>query len=140
MTWELRPSKGSIYMLESAIAIIMMVTALAFLLSRTQGGTAASAENYKLYVYNALQISDTVGDLRRDAVNNDAAAIKTELQPQIPSTLQFDVAVYNSTTNTTALPSPSQSSSSVVTVGYLIAGWSGTYDPREVRVFVWGFD
>lgn len=127
-------------MLEAALSVIMMVTALAFVLSRPQTSTDLSKVNYKLTVYNALKISDDVGDLRKNAVDNDAAAIKADLQAYIPSTLGFDVAIYNSTTNTTAVPTPPASSDSVITVGYLIAGWSGSYSPREVRAFVWGFD
>jgi hypothetical protein len=128
------------YMLEAALAVIMMVTALAFVLSRPQTDTDMSKVNYKLTVYNALKISDDVGDLRKNAVENDAAAIKADLQAYVPSTLGFDVAIYNSTSNTTAVPVPASSSDSVITVGYLIAGWSGSYSPREVRAFVWGFD
>jgi len=127
-------------MMESALAIIMMVTALAFVLSRPQTNTDLSKINYKLKVYNALKLADEVGDLRRNAVDNDAAAIKAELQAYMPGTLGFDVAVYNSTSNTTAIPSPAESSDSVITVGYLIAGWHGSYSPREVRAFIWGFD
>jgi len=140
MTMRGRSSKGSLYMLESALAVIMMVTALAFVLSRPQTGTDFSKINYKLSVYNALELADSVGDLRKNAVDNDAAAIKSELQAYIPATLGFDVALYNSTSNTTAVPSPAASSESVITVGYLVAGWSGSYSPREVRAFVWGFD
>ena len=137
---RLRYSKGSLYMMESALAIIMMVTALAFVLSRPQTNTDLSKINYKLKVYNALKLADEAGNLRKNAVANDAAAIKAELQAYMPGTLGFDVAVYNSTSNTTAVPTPSASSDSVITVGYLIAGWSGSYSPREVRAFVWGFD
>ena len=137
---RLRYSKGSLYMMESALAIIMMVTALAFVLSRPQTNTDLSKINYKLKVYNALKLADEVGNLRKNAVDNDAAAIKAELQAYMPGTLGFDVAVYNSTSNTTAIPSPAESSGSVITVGYLIAGWSGSYSPREVRAFIWGFD
>jgi len=135
-----RSSKGSLYMLESALAIVMMVTALAFVLSRPAGGSDLSAANYKLTAYNALKMMDDVGDLRENAVNDNASAIRTELQAYVPSTLSLDVAVFNSTTNTTAVPSPSASSSSVVTVGYIVAGRSGSYSPREVRVYLWGFD
>jgi len=127
-------------MMESALAIIMMVTALAFVLSRPQTNTDLSKINYKLKVYNALKLADEAGNLRKNAVANDAAAIKAELQAYMPGTLGFDVAVYNSTSNTTAVPTPSASSDSVITVGYLIAGWSGSYSPREVRAFIWGFD
>lgn len=133
-------SKGSLYMLESALAIVMMVTALAFVLNRPQTGADLGAANYKLTAYNALKMMDDVGDLRENAVDNNATAIRTELQAYIPSTLNLGVAVFNSTTNTTELPVPSAGASSVVTVGYIVAGWSGSYSPREVRVYLWGFD
>jgi hypothetical protein len=127
-------------MLESAIAIIMMVTALASVLTSPPQSQDLSKINHKLRVYNALKIEDDVGDLRKNAVDNDADAIKAELQPYIPSTAGFGVAVYNSTANTTAVPAPSESSADVMTVGYLLAGWPGSYNPREVRVFLWGFE
>ena len=131
---------GSLYSLEAALSIVMMVTALAFVLSRPETNADLSQINYKLSVYNALKISEEAGNLREDAVNNDAAAIRTELQAYVPSSLQLDVAVYNATSNTTAEPTLAGSSGGVITIGYIIAGRSGSYSPREVRVFVWGFD
>lgn len=130
--------KGSFYVLESAIAIILMVTALTFVLQRMPEALELSKVNYKLKVYDALKISESVGDLRKNTLENNAAAIKTELGSYIPVFLSYDVAIYNKTSNITAFPSID--SDDVITVSYFLAGRIGNYTPREVRVFVWGFD
>jgi len=133
-------NKGSMYTLEAAIAIMMMVAALAFFLRTPPEPQDLSHVNYKLEIYNALKIADEVGDMRKNAVKKDAAGIQTELDGFISSALTFDVTIYNSTTNITALPTFDDESDSILTVSYLIAGWAGNYTPREVRVFAWGFD
>ena len=130
--------KGSFYVLESAIAVILMVTTLAFVLQTPSQSPELSKVNYKLKVYDGLKISETVGDLRKNTLENNAAAIKAELDLYIPASLDYDVAIYNKTSNTTAVPTIS--SEDVTTVSYFLAGWVGNYTPREVRVFVWGLD
>jgi len=132
--------RGSMYTLEASIAIMMMIAALAFFLRNPPEPQDLSHVNYKLEIYNALKISDEIGDMRKNAVNADAASIKTEIDGFIPAALTFDVTIYNSSTNITALPTFDDESDTILTVSYLISGWAGNYAPREVRVFAWGFD
>jgi len=131
---------GTLYAVESAIAIVMMITALAFLLSTPPQSQNLSKVNYKLQIYNALDIANSIGDLRKNAINNNADSIKSELQSNIPASLSFDVAIYNQTSNLTTVPTPSENSEDIITVSYLVSGSHGNYTPREVRVFAWGFD
>jgi len=129
--------KGSFYVLEAAIAAIMMISTIAYVLQEPPEALELSKVNYKLKVYDALKICDTVGDLRKNTLDNNAAGIRGELSSYI-TFLDYDVAIYNTTSNITAVPTIS--SDNVLTVSYFLAGHVGNYTAREVRVFVWGFD
>lgn len=131
-------TKGSYYMLEAAIAILIMITTLAVVLRQPQVTQELDIANYKLKVYNALKISDDVGDLRKDVLNEDVSSIKNHIHLNAPSYLNIEVTIYNKTGNTTTYPTID--SETILTVSYFLAGHIGTYDPREVRVFIWGID
>lgn len=131
-------NKGSMYTLEASIAIIMMVTALALFLRSPAESEDMSKANYKLDIYNALKISDEVGDLRRDAIEDDADSIESELSGYLTGAFDFDVTIYNTTDNRTSEPSLDEED--IITVSYFLSGWLGNYNPREVRVFAWGVD
>jgi len=130
--------KGSFFMLEAAIAILIMITTLALVLRQPQTTQELDVVNYKLKIYNALKISDSVGELRRDALNGDVGAIKDYIELNAPSYLNTEVAIYNKTTNVTEIPVIN--SRTILTVSYFLAGYVGNYEPREVRVYIWGID
>lgn len=132
--------KGSLYTLEAAIAIVMMVTALAFFLQSPPEPQDLSRINYKLDVYNALEISEEAGDLRKNVLDNDASSIRTEINTYLSSSLNFNVTIYDANSNLTYVPDLGDDVQNIVTVSYFLAGWVGNYDPKEVRVFIWGFD
>lgn len=132
--------KGSLYTLEAAIAVVMMVTALAFFLQSPPESQDLSIINHKLDVYNALEISEEAGDLRKNALTNDANSIRTELSTYLPSSLNFNVTIYDENSNLTSVPDLGDNVENVVTVSYFLSGWAGTYDPKEVRIFIWGLD
>jgi hypothetical protein len=131
-------TKGSLYTLESAIAIIIMITTVLMLLRQPSESQELDIANYKLNVYNALKISSEVGNLRRYALSNDTTSIKSEIGSNIPAQLEYDVAIYNKTSALTS--EPSVNFENVITVSYFLAGSVGNYNPREVKVFVWGMD
>ncbi len=127
--------KGAFYTLEAAIAVVIIVTTLAYTM-RTQATLELSKANLKQKVFDSLKILDDVGDLRKDVLQNNATAIKVDLSDYI--TESFDVALFNKTSNLTATPVISEQT--VVTVSYFIAGNIGNYTPREIRVYVWGIE
>ena len=63
--------KGSFFVLESIISVVIMVTTLVFVLQTPPETSDLSHVNYKQKAYDALSISEEVGDLRKDALNND---------------------------------------------------------------------
>lgn len=130
--------KGTLYMLESAIAILLMLTTLALVLRQPQETQELDIINYKLKVYNALEISDDVGDLRRHVLDNDVNAIKDDISTDVPPYLNYEIALYNKTGALTN--EPTINSKNIITVSYFLAGHVGSYSPKEVRVFIWGFD
>lgn len=130
--------RGSLYTLEAAIAIVMMVVTAMLVFQRAPETLELSKANYKVKIYNALKISDDVGDLRKNVLDSDAAAVESELSSYIPIYLNYNVTIYNETSNVTSIPTIG--SKDVITVSYFLAGKLGNYTAREVRVFVWGFD
>ena len=130
--------KGSFYTIEAAIAAVMMIVTLAFFFQKPPETLELSKANYKLKIYDALKLSEGVGDLRKNALDNNATAIESELGSYIPVYLDYSVAIYNKTTNLTAVPDIS--AENIITVSYFLAGKVGNYTPKEVRVFAWGFD
>ena len=130
--------KGTFHTLEAAIASIMMMMTLVFVFQRSPDILELSKANYKVKIYNALKISDDTGDLRKNAVDNNASSIESEINSYIPIYLDYSVTIYNKTSNLTDVPSIS--SENVITVSYFLAGRVGNYVPKEVRVFLWGFE
>ena len=130
--------KGSFYTLEAAIAAIMMTMTLVFVFQRSPDILELSKANYKVKIYDALKISDDTGDLRKNAMDNDASSIESELNSYIPIYLDYNVTIYNKTSNLTDVHI--KSSENVITVSYFLAGGVGNYTPKEIRVFLWGFE
>ena len=128
--------KGSFFVLESIIAVVIMVTTLSFLLWKPPETFEFSEVNYKQEAYDGLSISEEIGELRENALKNNATAIKTELDPYI--SISNDVAIFNQTSNLTAIPTTDDEN--IITVSYFIAGDMGNYTPREIRVYMWGFE
>ena len=126
--------KGSYFILESIIAIMIMVTSVAFVLQKPPENIEMSYMNYKQNAYNGLKILEQVGDLRKNILDNDSTSIKNDLSAYIK--VSYGVTIFNQTTNLTAIPSID--SKNILIVSYFIAGKSGTYIPREVRVYMWG--
>ena len=125
--------KGSYFILESIIAIFIMVTSMAFVLQKPPENIEMSYMNYKQTAYNSLKILEQVGDLRKNILDNDATSIKNDLSAHIK--VSYDVTIFNQTTNLTAIPSID--SKNILTISYFIAGKMGTYTPREVRIYMW---
>jgi hypothetical protein len=130
--------KGSLYTLESAIAILLMVTVLTLVVTQPQSMRELDIVNYKLRVFNALKATDDIGDLKVYVLNNDVNTIKAEVEQSGTPYLDYGVVIYNRTDALTV--EPDIEAQNVVTVSYFLAGYVGDYDPREVRVFMWGFD
>jgi len=126
--------KGSYFILESIIAIMIMVTSVAFVLQKPPENIEMSYMNYKQNAYNGLKILEQVGDLRKNILDNDSTSIKNDLATYIK--VSYGVTIFKQTTNLTAIPSID--SKNILIVSYFIAGKSGTYIPRELRIYMWG--
>lgn len=128
--------KGISFTFEAAIASILLLSVIIFFFKPLQS-SQTSELNHKVAAYNGLKISDEAGRLRENALENNATAIKNDLSTYI-SYLDYDVVIYNKTSNLTA--TPSVSIKDVISVSYFLAGDVGNYSANEVRVFLWGFD
>lgn len=128
--------KGVSLTLEAVIAAVLLLLSIIFFFKPLQTPDTSEV-NYKKTAYDSLKVLDEGGKLRKYALDNDASSIKNDLAAYISSP-HYDVAIYNRTSNLTAIPTIT--SNDVISVSYFLAGDAGNYSAKEVKVFVWGFD
>jgi len=127
--------KGISHTLEAIIAAVILMLSLVFYF-RPLTFPETSEANYKLDAYNGLKVMEETGKLREYALDKNATAIKTDLSPYIY--LNYEVTIYNKTSNLTAIPSIT--ANDIISISYFLAGDVGNYSAKEVRVLIWGFD
>ena len=130
--------KGILRTLEAVIGATILGFVLVFYFGTPIEPVEVPPANYKLYAYSGLEILEEVGKLREYALDGNTAGIESHLNSYIPYFLDFNVTIYNETSNITVVPSID--SENVLTVSYLLAGEAGNYSALEVRVFIWGYD
>lgn len=131
--------KGTYYVIEAAVAVFLVVTIFLLLFLSPQKNPEIERANVKNDIYKGLDTLLSKGSLRNQTLNNDATAIKNDLDDFLPVNMQLNVAIYNkSFSNLTA--EVVEQTADMVGVSYYVAGDIGNYTPREVRVHVWGFD
>ncbi len=131
--------KGTYYTIEAVVAILLVVIIFFFLFITPQKSHEIERANVKNDVYKALEILNSKGSLRNQTLNNDAAAIKTDLSRFLPINVQLNVAIYNKSFNNLTAEVAEQTMD-VIGVSYYIAGDVGNYTPKEIRIHAWGFD
>jgi len=129
--------KGQLFTLEAAIAILMILIIIVFLFSNPPKSPEFNEINYKLKIYNGLKILDETGRLSTYVSNNDVNAIQNGLRPYISNIQNYKVVIFNQTTNITQKLSLSNESE-VISVSYFMVGDLDNYQPRDVRVYLWG--
>jgi len=131
--------KGTYYLVEATVAIFLIISIFLILFSEPQKNPEINRANVKSDIYKALEVLNSKGSLRNQTLNNDASAIKNDLDDFIPVNIQLNVAIYNkSFDNLTA--EVVQQVTDMVGVSYYIAGDVGNYTPKEIRVHAWGFE
>ena len=126
--------KGQMLTLEAIVGIVMVVSILLLIFREPPSTPEFKIANYKSQVHKGLKILENF-DLRKDALNNDATSIKNDLAPYVSPEVNYEVVIYNKTSNLTAIPTIE--SEEVATVSYFLAGDVDNYAPREVRVYLW---
>ena len=131
--------KGMLFSLESFIAVLMIFFIIVILFKNPPTSPEFNRINYKLKAYNGLMALEKTGELRRDAIDNNATSIQNKLISYLPGFLNYSVVIFNETTNVTVKPSLSIINQSI-SVSYFLTGDLDTFKPREVRVYIWGYD
>lgn len=142
--------KGQLFTLESGIAILMILLIIIFLYQNPPTSPEFKRINYKLKVYDGLQVLEESGDLRKDVIKENASdinvsSIKNKIRPYIPGFLSLNVTIFNETDNITEKPDLDElikttgAKNETLSVSYFLAGDYDDYKPREVRVYLWGF-
>jgi len=129
--------KGQMYILEATISILLILFIVVYLFQNPLNSPEYERMNYKIKTYKAITVLDDTGKLRKDVVNNNVSSIRDNLYPFISKNLNYNVTIFNDTSNITMKPS---SSSDMISVSYFLAGDFDNYLPRDVRVYLWGFE
>lgn len=131
--------KGTYYTIEAVVAVFLIVSIFLLLFATPQKNPEIERANIKNDIYKGLETMDSKGSLRNQTLNNDATAIKNDLNTFIPLSIQLNVAIYNKTFNNITTEVTDQTTD-IIGVSYYIAGDIGNYTPKEVRVHAWGFE
>lgn len=131
--------RGQLFTLESLLAILMLLFIVVYLFQNPPTSPDFKTINYKLKAYNALIILEKTGELRRDVADNNVTSIENKLNPFLPDFLNYNVTIFNETTNITQMPSLTNEKNTL-SVGYLLAGDIDDYKPREIRIYIWGYE
>lgn len=130
--------KGTYYMIEAAFSILMIISIFLLLFSAPQKNPEIQTANVKNDVYKGLDTLLSSGSLRNQTLNNDANAIKNDLDDFLSANIQLNVAIYNGSFSNLTEEVTDQPQD-MVGISYYIAGDVGNYTPRELRVHTWGF-
>ena len=131
--------KGTYYAIEAVIAIFLVMSIFLLLFLAPQKNPEVERANVKNDLYKGLETLNSKGSLRNQTLNNDATAIKNDLDDFLPLNIQLNVAIYNkSFSNLTA--EVADQTTDTTGVSYYIVGDIGNYTPKEIRVHAWGFE
>jgi hypothetical protein len=127
--------KGLSHTMEAVIAILLLTAGVFLLLATPLTTPEYEKTKFKLSTYSSLETIDTTGELRELVLKNDVAAIKNDLSRFVPYQMNYDVAIFNRTSNVTTVPNID--AKDIIVVSYFLSGAVGNYTPREVRVYLW---
>jgi hypothetical protein len=125
--------KSQIHIIEVVIACVLIAGVFALFIYKPPISPELSELNYKLDALNGLKILDESGNLRKYVLEKNVETIKELLAPYIRT--NYEVALFNETTNLTAIPSIS--AAKILSVSYFLAGDVGNFSASEVRVYLW---
>jgi hypothetical protein len=124
--------KGITKVLESVIAILMVLVIYVTVFSTSIVPSDFESVNIQLKAFNALQSLDQNNELRVYALQNDATTISNKLVDFLPSNINYLVNICGS--NCTA---PVINSTRTFSISYMISGYYGNFNPKQVIVYMW---
>ncbi len=131
--------KGTYYVIEATVATFLIISIFLLLFLSPQRNPEIERANAKNDIYKGLDTLISKGSLRNQTLNNDATAIKDDLDDFLPINIQLNVAIYNRSLNNLTAEVIDQTAD-IAGVSYYIVGDIGNYTPKEIRVHAWGFD
>ena len=131
--------KAVYYNLEAVIAAFLVMGIFLLLFFSIPKSQEVERANLKTDIYRGLEILNEKGSLRVYALENNATTIKNDLRIFLPISVSSHVTIFNKTFNSLTTPF-TEETSDTISVSYAIAGNVGNYTPKEIRVYVWGFE
>lgn len=131
-----KTKKGFTKIIEAAIAIILLISIISFLLSKKLTVSEYSIANYKLQIFNEISTLDKMGNLRKLVLENNTEKIKEAISSCYK--INCKVVLFNETTNITEDFKSDELEKIIASISYIISGDLGIYSPREIRIYIWG--
>jgi len=131
-----KTKKGFTKIIEAAIAIILLISIISFLLSKKLTVSEYSIANYKLQIFNEISTLDKMGNLRKLVLENNTEKIKEAISSCYK--INCKIVLFNETTNITEDFKSDELEKNIASISYIISGDVGSYSPREIRIYIWG--
>lgn len=124
--------KGILKVLEVIIAVIAVLIVYLIVFSAPVVPPDFESINFELEAFNSLKLLDQNNELRVAAMQNDTTTIANKLSNLLPSNINIRVSVCGSSCS-----APVINSTRIFTVGYIISGDVGNFNPKQVIVYMW---
>jgi len=124
--------KGITKVLEVVIAILMVLVVYVLLFSSPILSPDFESINMQLKAFNSLQTLDQNNELRTPALQNDTTTLSNKLSSMLPANVNFQVAICG-----LSCSAPVINSTRIFSVGYIISGDLGNFNPKQVIVYMW---
>lgn len=131
--------KAAYYTLEAGISVFLIMTIFLLLVLTTPTNPEIERANIKTDIYKGFEVLNSKGSLRANALDNNATAIKNDLDDFLPKVVSLHVTLFNKSFNNLT-ESHTEQTVDTITVSYFISGDVGNYTPKEIRTYVWGFE
>lgn len=125
-------NKGLLKILESVIAILMILTFVVIYFGSKESFPEFESINRGIRGYYSLKVLDQTNKLRSDVIANNTLNIENNLKPLIPGEINFQVFVCQKDCG-----KPSVQSDKMISVVYLVAGDINNFQPRQILLYMW---
>ena len=118
--------------LEAVIAILMILTTVVVYFGSKESFPEFESTNRGMRAFHALKVLDQNNKLRLDVIANNTRNIENNLRSLIPSEINLQVFVCQ-----TSCGKPAIQSEKMASVIYLVAGDIDDFKARQIILYMW---
>jgi hypothetical protein len=126
--------KGYLYTLEVLIAVSIVFGAVFLVYRSPPPKPDAQIAMIKQQGFESLRYLDDQGLLRKYVNESNETAIKNSLQNSLTKNIGFEIAICTTSCDTIGVPD----NQTIILVDYYISGYRNSFDPKKIRLYLWG--